>query len=526
MHNRTNVQDAWSQGVDFVGDDRIAVSPWARGTALSPVVARIFDSSSGDEVGIVEHPSGETGAREIAVSPDGTLLAATHVDNDPDVYLYRLPGGELLDVVEAHTGSTIDIEFSRDGTILATAGVDGAARVWEIQNGKLREALALRGHSNPVMSASFSGNAMKLVTVGERQQEARVWDVSPAGRGEVLTLPGPEKSGGFSGGIAFTPDGRLVAPSGPAGTVRVWNAKTGAELLVLDGHARGDARTRDVIGVDVSPDGSRIATAGADGSARVYDAVSGKELLAVRGRHCDRERGCTVNRAVFSPDGTTIATTGADATVRTHGGRYGPRAQACSVATTRRDQTFSVEWSSDGTRLVASGTSGWRIWDVESGRVLAHTGPRPGPGITAAWTPDGTEIVTDGAGPLVWEATTGREVGTVQTGAPVADVTFSRDGTRLAMTTVDETSSTRVWDWPGEAELLKLAGGAVGRLQPRRHASRRCGQRADAVREGVGARRRPSTRDRARARHAVAYRRRVPAVPPGPVPVSCRREWR
>ena len=116
VHNRTNVLDAWSEGVDFVGDDRVAVSPWARGTALSPVVARIFDSSSGDEVGIVEHPSGETGAREIAVSPDGTLLAATHVDNDPDVYLYRLPGGELLDVVEAHTGGTIDIEFSRDGS--------------------------------------------------------------------------------------------------------------------------------------------------------------------------------------------------------------------------------------------------------------------------------------------------------------------------------------------------------------------------------------------------------------------------
>ncbi len=93
--------------------------------------------------------------------------------------------------------------------------------------------------------------------------------------------------------------------------------------------------------------------------------------------------------------------------------------------------------------------------------MLARTGPRPGPGITAAWTPDGTEIVTDGAGPSVWEATTGREVGTVQTGAPVADVTFSRDGTRLAMTTVDETSSTRVWDWPREAELLKLAGGAL-----------------------------------------------------------------
>ena len=193
VHNRTNVQNAWSEGVDFVGDDRVAVSPWARGTELTPVVARIFDPSTGDKVGVVEHPSGETGAREIAVSPDGTLLAATHVDNDPDVYLYRLPGGELLDVVEAHTSGPIDIEFSRDGSLLATGGVDGAARVWNTQNGKLREVLAVRGHSNPVMSVSFSGDATRLVTVGETSQEARVWDVSPAGRGEVLTLPGPRE---------------------------------------------------------------------------------------------------------------------------------------------------------------------------------------------------------------------------------------------------------------------------------------------------------------------------------------------
>ena len=218
VHHRTIVNNAWSEGVAFVGDDRIAVSPWSRGTDPTPVVARIFDLSTGAKVGVVEHPSGATGAREIAVSPDGTLLAATHVDNDPDLYLYRLPGGELLDVVEAHTSGTIDIEFSRDGTLLATGGVDGAARVWNTQNGKLRQVRAVRGHANPVMSASLSADATRLVTVGESSQEARVWDVSPAGRGEVLTLPGPEKSGGFNGGIAFTPDGgRLVATLRPGG---------------------------------------------------------------------------------------------------------------------------------------------------------------------------------------------------------------------------------------------------------------------------------------------------------------------
>ena len=460
VHGRTNAQEGWAEGAAFVGDDRIAVSPWARGNPLSPVVARIFDLSSGAEVGVIEHASGDARARELDVSPDGTLLAASHGDTAL-LELYRLPGGELLDVVEGHPGAVLDIEFSRDGSVLATAGVDGVARVWEIQIGKLRELLAVRGNPNPVMSVSLSEQATRLVTVSQIAQEARVWDVSPTGRGEVLMLPGPQ-SAPFHSDIAFTPDGRrLVASSGPSGTVRVWNAETGAELLVIDGHARADAPARDIIGIDVSPDGSRIATAGADGSARLHDAESGEELLAVRGRHCASEGNCAVNRAVFSPDGTKIATTGVDATVRIMAADTGRELTVLRGHEPIGLGTYPVEWTADGKRLLAFGPSGARLWDVESGRELARTEPTPGPGVGAAWSPDETHILTEGGdGPLVWEATTGKMVRTVNAGAPAADIVFSPDGTRLGITTVDESTSTRVWDWPGDVELLKLTDGA------------------------------------------------------------------
>jgi WD40 repeat protein/DNA-binding SARP family transcriptional activator len=461
VHQRTHPVNAWGEGIAFVGDDRIAISPWGGpGTPLSPVVARIFDLSSGAEVGVVKRPGGNAGARDIAVSPDGTLLAASHGAIDPELDLYRLPGGRLLDDVEAHTGGVLDIEFSRDGRDLATAGVDGAARVWEIPNGKLRELLTLRSKPNPVMSASFSGDATRLVTVGQLWG-ARVWDTSAAGRGEVLTLPGP-KSGPVPPAIAFTPDGRrLIASSGPAGTVRVWNAQTGAQLLAIDAQAHGDAQARGVIGIDVSPDGSRIATAGGDGSARVYDAESGEELLVVRGRHCASPHTCAVNRAVFSPDGTKIATTGADATVRIMTADTGRELRVLRTHGPVGSGTYSLEWSPDGKRLLSFGKSGARVWDVESGRLLARTDLAPGPGVSAAWSPDGTQILTEGgAGPLVWDAATGRMVRTVEAGAPIEDITFSRDGTRLALATVDPSMSTRVWDWPGNVELLKLTDGA------------------------------------------------------------------
>src|SRR5205823_14745771 len=107
----------------------------------------------------------------------------------------------------------------------------------------------------------------RLASWGEVSDEARVWDVSPAGRGEVRTLPGPQDNPEWHADIAFTPDGRrLVASSGRAGTVRVWSTRTGRELLRLEQGPTDRAPAHAVIGIDISPYGLRIATAGADGS--------------------------------------------------------------------------------------------------------------------------------------------------------------------------------------------------------------------------------------------------------------------
>src|SRR5919201_4405268 len=96
---------AWSDGVAFVGDDRIAIAPWSPGVPLSPVVARIFDLSSGAEVAVVKLPGGNAGTREIAASPDGTLLAANHGGQKPTkLPLHPPPGGGELRAVKADPG--------------------------------------------------------------------------------------------------------------------------------------------------------------------------------------------------------------------------------------------------------------------------------------------------------------------------------------------------------------------------------------------------------------------------------------
>ena len=461
VHDRITARVAWGEGVAFVGRDRIAVSPWARGNPPSRIVAKVFDVSSGKQVAVVEDPTGpHARVVDLDVSRDGTLLVAGQAEGG-ELELYGLPSGKQLDVVHAHGGAVLDVEFSRDARQIATGGVDGLARVWQVARGKLREALTLRGHANPVGSVSFDRTGKRLVTVGAASGEARVWNVSPAGRGEVLTKPGPQTD--WHGDIAFTPDGRrLVASSGREGTVRVWSVDTGAELLVLDQHARTDALVRAVIGIDVSPDGSRIATAGADGSARIFDAETGRQLVVIPRRHCVPHGLCVVNRAVFSPDGSRIATTGWDATVRIFDAATGRQLRVLRGHKPGGFGTYPVAWSPDGTRLLSTATSdGTRIWDARTGRQLLALPASGGPGAAAAWSPDGTQVLTEsGIGPFVWDASSGEKLRTLETDAASGDLAFSRDGSRLAITTVDERAwATRIWDWPAGVETLKLRDG-------------------------------------------------------------------
>jgi WD40 repeat protein len=118
--------------------------------------------------------------------------------------------------------------------------------------------------------------------------------VSHSNSGALAVLQG---HGGAITGLAFDPQGYLLASASMDGTVRLWNVASQSEQLVLSGHMDR------VTSVAFNPAGTLLASGSWDGTVIVWDVATGAQVTSFN-------HGAEVNSVAFSPDGSLVVSGG------------------------------------------------------------------------------------------------------------------------------------------------------------------------------------------------------------------------
>ena len=147
--------------------------------------------------------------------------------------------------------------------------------------------------------------------------------------------------------VAWSPDGKHIASGSDDGTVQVWDATSGANLLTL-------SNSSGVHTVAWSPDGKRLASGSWDKTVQVWDATSGRNVFTYRG-HSD-----VVDTVAWSPDGKRLASGGWDKTVQVWDATSG---RNVFIYRGHSNSVDTVAWSSDGKRLASGSADGTvQVW--------------------------------------------------------------------------------------------------------------------------------------------------------------------
>jgi WD40 repeat protein/heme exporter protein D len=106
---------------------------------------------------------GDTGVNEVRFSPDGRqLLIASR--GSPQVRRWEVGRRAFLAPLQGHEGFVTHLAFSPEGLRLATASMDGTARLWDVRSGESR---VLRGHEGPVVQVAFTRDGGHVLSAGQ-----------------------------------------------------------------------------------------------------------------------------------------------------------------------------------------------------------------------------------------------------------------------------------------------------------------------------------------------------------------------
>lgn len=440
------------------------------------------------ELPFLSHDPGVNSPSDLDLSPDGKLVAIADGDE-----IALMDSGTLAEVgrLRGHSDRIQVLEFSRDGTLLASGSDDRTVVVWDVD--ARTPHLRLEAHTGPVRGLGFSPDDQTLYSTSFDHSVLQ-WDLGGArrflplvtdatGQGPFpdlgvlapdgmavaffsITPDGTEGSGTlqlldvttahskpirstYSNWGSFEPtDGEILATAG-GNRVRLWRWRTG-QLL-----AEREVTDSAIEAVAYTPDGRNLVVAEWSGTVSVVDAESLAPLWHTV------NLGQQIRDIVVAPDGHTAVALMQSGTheivdLDSRGATSSRLSADANYAAISPDSQALAVVSPDGqVGLLDLRKDRW----LSSPRSAHHTF-----GIRASYAPDGSTFATSDFGGEVglWDGHTGDLLALTRPGSPgnPATVQFLEDSHTLVIAT----TAGDVYHWDTRVEQwIKFACQVAGR---------------------------------------------------------------
>jgi WD40 repeat protein len=284
--------------------------------------------------------------------------------------------------------------------------------------GESPHAVALQqGFIQNVTAAAFSPDRT-LVALGENDGSVHVWNI--AKRTEARAFPGQV---GSVVSIAFSPDAHLLAVLS-AQSARLFSTSSGRPIGAVMARPEGLGRNA---AVEFDHRGHAVATLTGSGILALWAVPSGRPVRAP----IDTKVGAVAMS--FSPDDRTIATSSSTIGATSFPLSLVDVGSGAATTIEARDNANALSFNADGSLLAVGEVSGGlELFDVPARRMLWRAGGPAGLVTSVTFGPGGRIVSgTDHGSVVVWDATTGRQIGAPLSGLDggIRRVAFTNDGT-------------------------------------------------------------------------------------------------
>lgn len=326
------------------------------------------------------------------------------------------------------------VPFSPVNTLLHSTYINQARHTIKLRSGLQQswspDTTVAEAHSGSVLSVAYSPDGSRIVS-GSADNSIRLWDARTGAQLHVLLSHTKSVRS-----VAFSPNGKEILSGSDDLTVKVWDASTGACLETWKWHS-GDVRS-----VVYSPLGRHAASASYDSKVILWKLATPDIDTAIFGDHI-----AGVEQVVFSRDGTLLLSASHDGTSNVWDVEKATLVQTLkhaviimSISVSHDDQLIAcglgdnstVLWSrGDWTQLrVLEGQHGSLVWAV-------------------SFSPDDRTLATGSWDRKVcfWDVGTGAHLETLHEHTDqVLSLEFSPDGLWLVTGSCD--NSLRIWEFP------------------------------------------------------------------------------